>query len=106
MSTAVRGDTIRTGLVIEHLERITNSVNGNPRFRVHFTDGTAARTMSDASPGLENPEYRGVPLTVTFTAHGKIRRAVPEPPDPGIIGEPAWRACHADVYRAANGLEG
>ena len=76
----VRGDTTRTGLVIEHLERIALSVNGTPRFRVHFTDGTVARTMSDASLGycIDNLEYRGVPLAVTFTAHGKIRHARPE----------------------------
>ena len=79
-TTHVRGDTTRTGLVIEHLERTMNSVNGNPRFRVHFTDGTVARTMSDASLCycIDHPEYRGVPLAVTFTAHGKIRHARPE----------------------------
>ena len=79
-TTHVRGDTARTGLVIESLTRLTLSVNGNPRFRVHFTDGTVAQTMSDASLGycIENPEYRGVPLTVTFTVHGKIRHARPE----------------------------
>ena len=79
-TTQVRGDTTRTGLVIKHLERIADSTSGNPRFRVSFTDGTAHRTMSDAEVnyGLENPEFRGVPLTVTFTVHGNIRRAVPE----------------------------
>ena len=81
MSTpvAVRGNKVRTGLVIEHLERIANSTSGNPRFRVSFTDGTAARTMSDAAVnyGLGNPEFRGVPLTVTFTVHGNIRYARP-----------------------------
>jgi hypothetical protein len=70
----------RTGLVIESLERLNNSVNGNPRYRVHFTDGTVADTQSDASLnyGITNPEYRDVPLRVTFTRAGKISHATPE----------------------------
>jgi hypothetical protein len=59
---------------IDYLQRLTCSVNGNPRFRVHFTDGSSALTQSDASVayGLGNPEYRDVPLEVTFTKAGRI----------------------------------
>ena len=58
---------------IERLQRLNNSVNGNPRFRVHFTDGSSALTMSDAmyAYAIENPEYRG-DVEVTFTRSGSI----------------------------------
>lgn len=61
---------------IDHLERRKNSVNGNPRFRVVFTDGSSAITQSDAAfaYGLENPEFRDVPLEVTFSRAGLITR--------------------------------
>ena len=74
------GSKERTGLVIESLERLNNSVNGNPRYRVRFTDGTVADTQSDASLnyGISNPEYRDVPLRVTFTRAGRISHATPE----------------------------
>lgn len=51
-----------------------SSVNGNPAFRVAFTNGLVARTQSDAaiSYELENPEYRDVPLDVEFTPAGRI----------------------------------
>lgn len=84
MSTPVRGDTTRTGLVIEHLTRLYLSMNGNPRFRVYFTDGSVHQTMTDAGLGyeIENPEFRNAPLTVTFTARGRIRHATPEQATP------------------------
>lgn len=74
------GDKIREGLVIESLERLNTSANGNPRFRVTFTNGTVAETQSDAALnyGIENREFRDVPLKVTFTRAGKISYAVPQ----------------------------
>jgi hypothetical protein len=59
---------------IASLERLWLSRVGNPRFQVVFTDGTAAQTATDASVnyGIENPEYRDVPLEVTFNRAGKI----------------------------------
>lgn len=76
----VRGDTTRTGLVIEHLERLRNGPDGQPRYRVYFTDGSVNDTMTGApvAYAITNRAYRDVPLAVTFTAHRKIRRAVPE----------------------------
>lgn len=59
---------------IASLERMKLSANGNPRFRVTFTDGTVAQTQTDASVGyaIENPEYRDVPVKVSFTPAGRI----------------------------------
>ena len=64
----------RKGLIIEKIERARSSVNGNPAFYLTFTDGTRSRTMADAgfAYGIENPEYRGVPLTVQYTRAGNI----------------------------------
>ena len=61
-------------LTVDTIERATASVNGNPAFYVTFTDGTRARTQSDADMayGIENKEWRAVPLTVTFTPAGRI----------------------------------
>jgi hypothetical protein len=59
---------------IDYLTRLTNTVNGNPRFRVHFTDGSSAVTSSDASfaYGLGNPENLDNDVEVTFTKAGRI----------------------------------
>jgi len=59
---------------IDYLERMNSSVNGNPRFRIHFTSGQVATTQPDAgvSYGIENPEYRNVPLEVTATPTGMV----------------------------------
>jgi hypothetical protein len=58
---------------IFNLKRLNNSVNGNPRYRVYFTDGSIAVTSSDAAfcYGIENKEMRGE-LEVTFTRAGLI----------------------------------
>ena len=69
-------DTVTKGLVIDSAERLYNSVNGNPRWRVTFTDGTSALTMSDASVSydIQNlTEPRNAAQTVTFTHSGRIR---------------------------------
>lgn len=61
-------------LTIAKLERLKLSTNGNPRFRVTFTSGLVAQTLTDASVGysIENSEYRDVPVLVTFTRAGRI----------------------------------
>ncbi len=38
---------------IASLDRLRNSASGNPRWRVHFTDGTRADTGPDATVGFE-----------------------------------------------------
>lgn len=59
---------------IDYLKRRNNSVNGNPRFLVVFTDGSSALTQSDAAfcYGIENPEFRDVPVEVSFSRAGLI----------------------------------
>jgi hypothetical protein len=59
---------------IASLGRLKLSKMGNPTFRVTFTDGTVARTRENASIGysIENPEYRDVPVKVSFTPAGTI----------------------------------
>lgn len=44
------------------LERLRNSANGNPRFRVTFDDGTSFETGRDAQVGylIGNSEFDGV----------------------------------------------
>ena len=49
-------ETIK-GLKIDKLERMNNSVNGNPRFRVHFSNGLVSQTMVDASLGYAIQNY-------------------------------------------------
>lgn len=53
---------------IAALERMQNTANGNPRWRVAFTDGTSALTKTDADVayGLGNTEFQGVPVIVTY----------------------------------------
>ena len=57
--------TIRT---IGDLERMRNTTNGNPRWRVSFTDGTSATTEADSACAsvIDNSEYTGVPLKVEY----------------------------------------
>jgi hypothetical protein len=59
---------------IDHTVRLNNTVNGNPRYRVYFTDGTEAVTQSDASVayGIENSDMQGVPLLISFSRNGTI----------------------------------
>jgi hypothetical protein len=61
-------------LVIESSKRLRNSVNGNPRFEITFTDGSRVRTSADSMSAydVENSEYRGVPLRVEFTPAGNF----------------------------------
>jgi hypothetical protein len=47
------------GLKIDRLERMNSSINGNPRFRVHFTNGIVSQTMVDDMLGLQIQNYVG-----------------------------------------------
>lgn len=64
---------------IDRLERLNLSVNGNPRFRIHFADGQTAITQTDAgfAYGLENRENIGVPVKVTATRAGRVTNVEP-----------------------------
>ncbi len=63
---------------IEHLERLNNSVYGNPRYEVTFNNDRVAKTMSDAAfaYAINNPEYRGL-VGVELTRAGTIRHLWP-----------------------------
>lgn len=64
--------SIRT---IDRLERLNNSVNGNPRYRVYFTDGSFAVTSSDAACSYDLPNimrHTEPEVTITWTKAGRI----------------------------------
>lgn len=57
-------------------DRLRSSVNGNPRFRFIFTDGSAHNSMSDASwcYAVGNRDMReGSTVQVDLTRAGNIR---------------------------------
>jgi hypothetical protein len=57
-------------------ERMRSSVNGNPRYRIVFTDGTIAPMMSDSSTSYQigNSDMReGSVVDVAFTLSGNVR---------------------------------
>lgn len=60
------------------LDRLQNSRNGNPRYKVTFTDGETAITKSDASCAftIENSEMRG-DVVVTFNRDNEITHLSP-----------------------------
>jgi len=60
--------------VITHLERLNNSVNGNPAWRVHLDNGNVYRTQSDSSVSYEidNGTYRGVTVRLLLTKAHRI----------------------------------
>lgn len=65
---------------IESITRLKSSVNGNPRFRIDFTDGSSAQTQSDAMFGyaVGNPGMReGSRVSVRFTRAGRISHMNP-----------------------------
>lgn len=74
-------DTVRIQTIASRdaFERMPSSVNGNPRYRVTFTDGTSAPTQPDSgwAYGAENPEHLGVPLEVHYNGRGHITYARP-----------------------------
>ena len=61
-------------LTIDSLERLTNSREGGPRWRVTFTNARSAITDSGSQVGhvIDNSEFQNVPLEVTFNSKGKI----------------------------------
>ena len=66
--------------VIERLDRLQSTVNGNARWRVHFTDGTTALTKPDTHIAriiADNAEYQDCPLLVETTTQGEIWNLTP-----------------------------
>lgn len=70
------GDTYFEG-TIERVERLNNSRNGNPRFRLHLADGRTLETQADAPWSYEatNSENRGTKLIFTVTRGGRVSHA-------------------------------
>jgi len=84
---------------IESLTRLKNSVNGNPRYRLHFSNGDSATTQSDASIsyGLQNSEYRNVPVRVMLTAAGRVWNVEPTGAPRKVSVQPEAEAALQDV---------
>lgn len=64
--------TLRT---IDQIDRLNSSSNGNPRYRITFTDGSSAITMSDAAfcYSIGNPGYRvASQVQVEWSRAGRI----------------------------------
>jgi hypothetical protein len=80
----MKTQSIQSVRVIESVKRLNNSVNGNPRYRVTFTDGSSALTKSDSSvaydiQNLSHSRERGRDLLVTWTRAGRIEMLKPVP---------------------------
>jgi len=60
--------------VITHLERLNNSINGNPAYRVTLDNGNSYRTQSDSSVSYEinNGTYRDVTVRLLLTKARRI----------------------------------
>lgn len=61
-------------LTIDTVERMNNSVDDNPKYRVTFTSGLVAQTQTDSqiAYAIDNSEFRDVPVDVYFTKAGHI----------------------------------
>ena len=72
-----------TSVHVRHLERLNNSVNGNPRYKVYFEEDPLHGyvTSSDAGfcYGINNPEMRGA-VDVWLTRAGRIEHMQPSEP--------------------------
>lgn len=93
-----RGETTAVKTIHQRV-RLNNSVNGNPRYRLDFSDGTSATTQSDSycNYDVENLAKRGATLELTLTRAGRvcgIRKI--EPLDPMDHGK-AFRHLLTDV---------
>lgn len=60
------------GVEMQEIVRLNNSFNGNPRYRILFSDGTEAITQSDAMFNYAVPNYRRYLVDVWFTRAGRI----------------------------------
>jgi hypothetical protein len=59
------------GLKIDKLERMKSSVDGNPRFRVYFSNGLVSQTMPDDMIGYAIQNFWGEnkPVDVEVGTH-------------------------------------
>lgn len=69
------GAQIVTGTLVR-LQRLTNSRNGNPRYRFHFDTGQVVDLAADMGDGYSVTEsWEGRQVTLTLDGRGKARRA-------------------------------
>lgn len=66
---------------ISGMERLNNSPSGSPRYRLSLVGGATVDTAPDAqiNYGIDNPEYRGVPVRFHTDSRGRVIQAQPEP---------------------------
>ena len=63
---------------IANITRLRSSRNGNPRFEVEFTDGTAANTETDSQVGyVITDRLIGATVDVEATKRGDIYNITP-----------------------------
>lgn len=76
MTRPVAFTVVRT---IAGLTRLRNSADGNPRWRVSFTNGDSANTSpnADIGYGIGNSEYQGVPIAFVLNEQNQITHAYP-----------------------------
>lgn len=66
-------DTTERTVTIAQLDRLANSRDGSPRYRVHFGDGTSALTKPDAQVNhLISGYYVGRSVDMEFDQRGQI----------------------------------
>lgn len=60
--------------VITRVERLGVSMYGNPYFRLHFEDGSSARTSIDSmiNYGVENSDNLNRPVVIKTTKAGRV----------------------------------
>lgn len=58
------------------MKRLPNSVNGNPRWQVWFTDGDVRITQSDSPVGydISDAQYKNSDVKITLSRYGRITR--------------------------------
>lgn len=78
--------------IIAKLKRLRNTLNGNPRWEVTFTDGTTLRTKANAEIAsvIENREYHDTPLVVEINGRGTISNLTPDAPNREGSADNAW----------------
>jgi len=56
------------------MKRLPDSVNGNPRWQVWFTDGDVRITQSDSNVAfkINQAEFRNREIKITFSRYGRI----------------------------------
>lgn len=89
---------------IARLERRQNSVNGNPTYRIHFTDGTNITTKKDSGfvYGIGS-SFEGRTFDVVIDGRGSIIDLIPvcsvcqTKITEGLGNDARWRWTHAEL---------